>query len=133
MSTAIALATLGIATSAFAGDGAVSLSRVSGDVLVNQGHGFRPATAGMVLHPGDRVLVTPNGGAGLNWSGGCGVKLGGGSLATISGATPCTAGAHNAGIVTANAVSNARTGNPGPIGILKGLGGLGGGGSSVSP
>jgi hypothetical protein len=133
MPAAAALTTLAIATSAFAADGAVSLSKISGGVLVNQGHGFRPASAGMVLHPGDRVLVTVNGGAGLTWSGGCGVKLGGGSLATISSATPCTAGAHNAGIVTANVASNERGGGGGPIGILKGLGSLGGGGSSESP
>ena len=127
-----AFATLAIATSAMAADG-VSLSKVTGGVLVNQGHGFHAATAGMVLHPGDRVLVTTNGGAGLSWSGGCGVKLSGGSLATISNATPCTAGAHNAGIVTAHVVSNERPVGGGPIGILKGLGSLGGGGSSVSP
>ena len=106
MPAAAAIATLALATSAFAGDGSVSLSKVSGGVLVNQGHGFRPATPGMnFLHPGDRVLVTVNGAAGLNWSGGCGVALSGGSLAPISGATPCTAGARNAGIISSNALA----------------------------
>ena len=130
MPAAAALATLALATSAFAGDG-VSLSKVSGDVLVNQGHGFRPATSGMTLHPGDRVLVTLNGAAGLNWSGGCGVALGGGSMATISGATPCTAGARSAGIVSANSV--AKPGFTLPIKPIPVLGGLGGGGQSHSP
>ena len=132
MPAAAAVAMFAMATSAYAADGAVSLSKISGGVLVNQGHGFHPATAGMVLHPGDRVLVTSNGAAGLNWSGGCGVALGAGSMATISNATPCSAGARNAGIVTANAAANA-TPSKLPGGPLGGLRGLGGGGQSGSP
>ena len=123
-------ATLTMATWAFAGDGTVSLSRANG-VLVNQGHGFHPATPGMTLHPGDRVLVTLNGGAGLNWSGGCGVSLAGGSMATISTVTPCSAGARNAGIVNANSV--AKPGFIIPIRPVVPLRGLGGGGQSSSP
>lgn len=126
-------ATLAMTTQAFAGDGAVSLSRANG-VLVNQGHGFRPATSGMILHPGDRVLVTLNGGAGLNWSGGCGVALSGGSMATISTVTPCSAGARNAGIISSNTLGKGGGLGGGfpinPIGVLRGLGG---GGQSSSP
>jgi hypothetical protein len=129
---AATVALVALATSAFAGDGAVSLSKVSGDVLVNQGHGFHPATPGMTLHPGDRVLVTVNGAAGLNWSGGCGVALSGGSLATISGATPCTAGARNAGIISSNALAKPGFKAP-PINPIGVIGGLGGGGQSHSP
>jgi hypothetical protein len=136
MSAAAAIAVLALSatTASAAGDG-VSISKVSGGVLVNQGQGFKPATPGMVLHPGDRVLVTASGQAGLNFAGGCGVSLGGGSMATISTASPCTAGARNAGIVTpmaqTNTVSrNSIGGGGGPIGILHGLGG---GGQSSSP
>jgi hypothetical protein len=129
----LALATSALPTSAFAGDGSVSLSQVSGGVLVNQGHGFRPATPGMTLHPGDRVLVTLNGGAGLNWSGGCGVALGAGSMATISNATPCTSGARTAGIVSPNSVAKPNLALQPPISPIGSLHGLGGGGQSQSP
>jgi hypothetical protein len=108
--------------------------RVTGEVLVNQGQGFRPATSGVVLHPGDRILVPLNGQAGLTYSGGCGVVLGGGSLATISNVTPCQGGSHNAGIITSGGglTSNARFASPnaGPIKILHGVGG---GGQTLSP
>ena len=99
---------------------------------MNQGRGFpvrRPPA--WCSHPGDRVLVTLSGAAGLNWSGGCGVSLGGGSMATISAVTPCSAGARNAGIVSANSVAKPGFSFPiSPIGVLRGLGG---GGQSSSP
>ncbi len=139
MSAAAAIAVLALSatTASAAAGGSVSISKVSGGVLVNQGQGFRPASPGMVLHPGDRVLVTLNGAAGLNFSGGCGVSLSGGSMATISSASPCQAGARNSGIVTpmakTNVAPNATRSGLGfgtPIGVLHGLGG---GGQSSSP
>src|ERR1700761_8304439 len=122
MPAAAAIGIFALAAPAFAGD--VSLSKVSGGVLVNQGHGFRPATPGMTLHPGDRVLVTTTGGATINW-GGCGASLGAGSMATISNATPCTNGARAAGVVTPGGSAQPGFKKPPPVG--GGGGGLGGG------
>jgi hypothetical protein len=132
---AIAVLALSATTALAAGDGNVSISKVSGGVLVNQGHGFKPATPGMVLRPGDRVLVTLNGRAGLNFSGGCGVSLAGGSMATISKAVPCQTGARSAGIVSpastpATPPKKTAFGFGPPLGTLRGLGG---GGQSSSP
>jgi hypothetical protein len=134
MAAAAAISVLAISTSAFAADG-VSLSTVSGGVLVNQGQGFKPAKPGMNLRAGDRVIVTSTGRAGINYPGGCGVALGSGSMATISTATPCQTSARNAGIVSSqtqpSATSKAALGKLGPpLGTLKGLGG---GGQSSSP
>jgi hypothetical protein len=100
ISTVLAVAAVASASAAWADSApSVNLSTVSGDVMVNQGQGFKPATPGMSLRAGDRVIVTAHGRAGLVYAGGCNVSLGAGSMATISAATPCKAGAHTAGVI----------------------------------
>jgi hypothetical protein len=101
-----------------------NLSNVSGDVLVNQGDGFQPATPGLALHAGDRVIVSGTGQAGLFYSGGCGVSLAPGSMATVSSLTPCKVGLNQAGIVAgqpADAAPPAADPPPaGPFGLAPG-------------
>jgi hypothetical protein len=99
--TALAVAATFAAVSAQAEPSTqTTLSAANGDVMVNQGAGFRPATAGMALHPGDRVIVTGKGRAKLHYASGCGVSLAPGSMATISTLAPCKVGLRQAGIVT---------------------------------
>jgi hypothetical protein len=98
-----------------------SISAVSGDVLVNQGQGFKPATPGTVLHPGDRVIVTVNGKAKLLYGGGCGVPLAPGTMATISTFAPCKIGFRQAGIISGSTVGSTvgqnEGGGGGPLGL----------------
>jgi hypothetical protein len=131
-SAAAAVAILALSSIAHAaGPSNVRLSKASGQVLINRGHGFQPATAGMVLRPGDRVLVVGGGQASVSYSGGCGMLLPTGSMATISTLDPCRSGARAAGVITPKL--SASSNDLPPIPPIKILQGIGGGGQSHSP
>ena len=64
----------------------------SGTVMVDTGDGFAPATSGMEIAPGTRIMVQADAIAQLQpSSGGCGVALPTQSIATAPAAVQCTA------------------------------------------
>ena len=91
------LTLLGLALSlpAFAADESAAfakLERVSGHVLVNQGEGFVPATKGMVLKPGDRIMVQGDAQAKVEFNDECEVEIDENKMATIPEKSTCQGG-----------------------------------------
>ncbi len=81
---------LGLAVSAAAQTAVVArISSIEGQVLVNQGHGFRPAQVGMALHAGDRVISPRDGQALVTYAAGCATPLEAGSITTIDQSQAC--------------------------------------------
>lgn len=79
-----ATAILGTAGGALAD---ASLSQTRGQVLVNTGTGFLPAS-GQTLKPGDRVMIGNKSSARITFSDGCSLPMGSG-VATIPRLSPC--------------------------------------------
>jgi hypothetical protein len=74
---------------------AAMLDGVQGQVLVNKGNGFGLAANGMIVNPGDQVVVNPGGTAQVVYEGGCSVPVGVGQIVTVSASAPClTTGAN---------------------------------------
>jgi hypothetical protein len=72
---------------------AAELVKLEGKVSVNRGDGFGPATLGMVLKPGDQVLVGNEGAASLVYAEpGCVFDVPEASLVTVSEVGPCIPG-----------------------------------------
>lgn len=91
----VTLLGLSLSLPAFAEDetGAFAkLERVSGHVLVNQGEGFVPATKGMVLKPGDRIMVQGDSQAKVEFSDECEVEIDENKMATIPSKSTCAGG-----------------------------------------
>ena len=66
---------------------AALLSNVQGTVTVNQGDGFKPASGGAVVSPGDRVRVA-SGSADIVYDNGCAVHVWAGQVVAIQYAPP---------------------------------------------
>jgi hypothetical protein len=82
------------ATIASAQDNMVAtITKVEGKVLVNSGDGFVPATEGMRLKPGDRVMLQDDSEAGLKFDDECSRDLGENRIVTVGGKSPCAGGA----------------------------------------
>jgi hypothetical protein len=79
------------------------LSGISGNVLVDRGDGFVPATGTTELRPGNRILVSGKGGALLTYGPGCSVSLAADSLTTFTGEESCAVGTQ--GTTTNNSAS----------------------------
>ena len=69
-----------------------TITRMSGDVLVNQGESFQPARTGQVLSTGDRVMVPANGSTSLSFDDGCAIDLPPDTLVTIPSSSTCAGG-----------------------------------------
>ena len=82
-------ASLLLSSTAFAADGAATLSNQQGTVLVNQGEEFITATEAQVLKAGDRVLVMEGGSAEVIFNDGCVLPLASGSMAVVSDLSTC--------------------------------------------
>ena len=63
-----------------------------GNVLVNQGEEFRPASNGMQLKPGDRVMVQEGSEARLKFDDDCAYSVGENKIITIPERSPCAGG-----------------------------------------
>jgi|SRR5678815_1569915 hypothetical protein len=68
---------------------AAMLSDVSGQALVNRGSGYQLAANGMVLNPGDVVVVNPGGTAQISYPDGCTVPVQVGAIVTVTEISPC--------------------------------------------
>ncbi len=78
-----------LSSTAFAAEGAATLSNQQGTVLVNQGEEFITATEAQVLKAGDRVLVMEGGSAEVIFNDGCVLPLASGSMAVVSDLSTC--------------------------------------------
>jgi len=65
------------------------LSDVSGQALVNRGSGYQLAANGMVLNPGDVVVVNPGGTAQISYPDGCTIPVQVGAIVTVTEISPC--------------------------------------------
>ena len=87
-----AMALLGISAVSFSVS-AAELVKLEGKVSVNRGDGFGPATLGMVLKPGDQVLVGDESAASLVYAEpGCVFDVPEASVVTVSEVGPCVPG-----------------------------------------
>ena len=87
---------LGLALSLISINGAwagshASLQVIAGNILVNHGYGFGPATGVVDLDAGDRILAGENASAVLNYAA-CSIIIKAGSVVTVAKAAPCVAG-----------------------------------------
>ncbi|MFO0991293.1 MAG: hypothetical protein U1E67_05120 [Hyphomicrobiales bacterium] len=72
---------------------AAELVQLEGKVSVNRGDGFEPAKQGMVLKPGDQVLVGKESAASLVYAEpGCVFDIAEASVVTVSDVGPCVPG-----------------------------------------
>jgi hypothetical protein len=76
---------------------AALLNNVQGTVTVNQGDGFKPASGGAVVSPGDRVRVA-SGSADIVYDNGCAVHVWAGQVVAIQYAPPSCSGSSGAGL-----------------------------------
>jgi len=90
-----AAATLLLSASAFAQapDPVATLADFHGHVLVNQGDEFVPATKGMALRPGDRIMVQKDSEAELKFKDECPSEVGENKIYTVPDRSNCAGGA----------------------------------------
>jgi hypothetical protein len=82
-----AMFSLILATSAAS---AATLSDVNGRALVSKGTGYMSAGKGLVLTPGDRLVVEGNGTATVTYNDGCVHAVTAGTVFIVAKASPCT-------------------------------------------
>ena len=89
----LALALLGTSI-AFTAAASATVASIEGKgaVMVNQGDGFRPATKGMRLNPGDRVMVQDDSEAKLQFDDECSYEVDENKIITIPDKSPCAGG-----------------------------------------
>lgn len=84
---------------------AATLGIANGQILVDNGGGFQPASAGMTLKPGDRVMAKADGKGSIAYEG-CAVEVAAGSVVTVQQTTPCmTTGSTAAPAAAAGGIS----------------------------
>lgn len=64
---------------------------IEGNLSVNHGSGFEPASAGAVLRPGDSVMAQPGAGGAIVYSPQCRVPVEAGNIHVVSAEAPCSA------------------------------------------
>ena len=90
---AFAAAALLFVAPAFAQPAAVAtLSEIKGRVLVNQGDEFKPATKGMQLRPGDRIMVQDDSSASLTYNDECRSQIEENKIYTVPDRSSCAGG-----------------------------------------
>lgn len=86
------LAALGAAILAWAAVAtahAATLASIQGEVLVNQGGGYRFVSGTLELKPGDMVIANTGGAAQLSYGDGCTVVVEAGAVVTVAEQPPC--------------------------------------------
>ena len=68
---------------------AATVTAEQGEVLVNRGTGFKPATQPMEVSAGDQVMVKPKGRGHVVYPDGCTVKVAPGAVFTVGDKSPC--------------------------------------------
>ena len=68
---------------------AATLQHSQGQVLINQGSGFRPAAADVVIKPGDRIMATPGARVVIAYNKQCKMTLEPGAVVTVPAQPPC--------------------------------------------
>lgn len=71
------------------GTRAASLEQINGEVLVNQGSGYRSMQRPIVVAPGDRVMAGPDASARIAYDAHCSVLVHPGSMVTVASRSPC--------------------------------------------
>jgi hypothetical protein len=85
-----ALATVLAVTPAIAAEGQAKLTAAAGRVLVNQGDGFRPASAGKLLNTGDSIFIGDESAATIVYiADNCQVAENAPHVLTIAALSPC--------------------------------------------
>jgi hypothetical protein len=90
--TAVAIAALSLSASALAATTA-TITRIDGEVMVNQGEQFVAANAGQVVMTGDRLLVPQGGSLSLTFEDGCVMDVKADTLVQIPDASTCAGSA----------------------------------------
>ncbi len=94
ISSLIAAVMLTVSGFAMAEDRETVLSDMTSPVLVNQGGAYADAQAGMLLYPGDQLMVMNGGSAQVQFASGCVQQLGGNEILRIEADdASCTAAA----------------------------------------
>ena len=90
--TSLALALGTFALGALAAEPYASLRTAEGTVMVNQGERYVTATEGMVLSPGDRIMVMAGSKAVVRFGDGCSLPLGANVVTSIPAQSTCAGG-----------------------------------------
>lgn len=78
-------------SSAFAAESQTSLSKINGEVMVNQGQSYINAQEGMQLNTGDQLMVMEGGQATIEYADGCMHKLESNAVFRVSEQSACVA------------------------------------------
>lgn len=68
---------------------AALIQPVYGQVLINQGQGYKAVSDPIQLRQGDTIIVNPGGTANLTYPDGCTVQVTPGSVITVGAQSPC--------------------------------------------
>ena len=79
---------------------AATVSSIGGQVLVNQGDGYRQVVGTTEVKPGDSIVVNPGGSGQIVYPDGCSVQIQAGSVTTIAEASPCSTAGTGSGATT---------------------------------
>lgn len=88
----VGLTALGLCAAFPALGEAATVSRETGEVLINQGSGFVALAAPAELAPGAQIMVRPGGSALIAYAGDCTLRVGAGRVWTVQGKAPCEGG-----------------------------------------
>ena len=84
--TAITMASFMMATNVAQ---AAMVYPITGQILINQGSGFREISKATELKQGDNIMANPGGIAKLSYSDGCSINIKAGAVATAQAQSPC--------------------------------------------
>ena len=68
---------------------AAMIQPVYGQVLINQGEGYKTVVNPIQLRQGDTIIVNPGGVANLTYPDGCSIEVNPGSVITVGAHSPC--------------------------------------------
>jgi hypothetical protein len=86
LATVVAISGVSLSTPSFA----ATVNPIDGQVLVNQGVGYRRVTGSTEASPGSTVVVNPGGSAQIVYPDGCVVEVQPGAVVTIQEVSPCS-------------------------------------------
>lgn len=79
---------------------AATVTSTGGQVLVNQGDGYRQVVGPTEVKPGDSIVVNPGGSGQIVYPDGCNVQIQPGTVTTIAEASPCSTAGTGPGATT---------------------------------
>jgi hypothetical protein len=137
----VAAAVLGVIATCPTASEATALAVVQGDVLVNHGNGFQPASGYVELFPGDTVMARDNAVSRITYSDNCVQTIEPGSTVTVTELSPCATQATGALPPPGEALTSVNYTHyilgaavvGGAIAAIAASGGGGGGGKPASP